>query len=261
MYVRLAFAVAAHLEPEILIVDEVLAVGDAGFQAKCLGKMQDVAGGGRTVLFVSHQMSAIQRLCSRVIWMERGMMAGDGFPAGIIERYTREAVPHTAGIPLRQRKDRRGRGLFRFTGVEMQNSDGVGAPVTGAPLSIRLEIVPTEAGLVGRGARVSIAFTNSGDTLFVCSSELCFKEELTLRGPMFAVCKIPRFPLGHGRYEITLYLEALGEPQDWIEGGTIVTVEAGDFFGSGRNAPHGHEGRNVLVDHVWHVEENASITA
>ena len=76
MYVRLAFAVAAHLEPEILIVDEVLAVGDAEFQKKCLGKMSDVANQGRTVLFVSHNMHAIERLCQRVLWVERGSLSG-----------------------------------------------------------------------------------------------------------------------------------------------------------------------------------------
>src|SRR5688572_24323628 len=78
MYVRLAFAVAAHLNPEILIVDEVLAVGDAAFQRKCLGKMKDVAGGGRTVLFVSHNLGAIQQLCDRTIWLRDGRLVMDG---------------------------------------------------------------------------------------------------------------------------------------------------------------------------------------
>ena len=78
MYVRLAFAVAAHLEPEILIVDEVLAVGDAQFQKKCLGKMGEVAKGGRTVLFVSHNMAAIRNLCTRCIWIDYGKMVSDG---------------------------------------------------------------------------------------------------------------------------------------------------------------------------------------
>src|SRR6476659_3384642 len=76
MYVRLAFAVAAHLEADVLIVDEVLAVGDAAFQKKCLGKMGDVARGGRTVLFVSHNMNAVERLCQRVMWLERGRVSG-----------------------------------------------------------------------------------------------------------------------------------------------------------------------------------------
>jgi lipopolysaccharide transport system ATP-binding protein len=88
MYVRLAFAVAAHLEPEILIVDEVLAVGDAAFQKKCLGKMGEVSErGGRTVLFVSHNMSAMQNLCSRVIYLEGGIIMDDGNSQKVIEQY------------------------------------------------------------------------------------------------------------------------------------------------------------------------------
>ena len=87
MTVRLAFAVAAHLEPEILIIDEVLAVGDAEFQAKCLGKMSNVAKEGRTVLFVSHNMGAIAELCSRVIWLEGGVLKQDGFPSEVVMKY------------------------------------------------------------------------------------------------------------------------------------------------------------------------------
>jgi len=92
MYVRLAFAVAAHLEPEILLVDEVLAVGDAGFQKKCLGKMSRVSQEGRTVLFVSHNMTAIRNLCHHVIWMKDGKKFGSGMPSDVIEEYLKESV-------------------------------------------------------------------------------------------------------------------------------------------------------------------------
>jgi lipopolysaccharide transport system ATP-binding protein len=88
MYVRLAFAVAAHLEPEILIIDEVLAVGDADFQKKCLGKMQDVAGQGRTVLFVSHDIEAVQALCNKGILLEKGTVKQCGMIQDIIHTYT-----------------------------------------------------------------------------------------------------------------------------------------------------------------------------
>src|SRR5690242_6660711 len=87
MYMRLAFAVAAHLEPEILLIDEVLAVGDAAFQKKCLGKMGDVAKAGRTVLFVSHNMAAVQTLCTRVVLLEDGRVVANGEPAPVLARY------------------------------------------------------------------------------------------------------------------------------------------------------------------------------
>jgi len=95
MYVRLAFAVAAHLEPEILVVDEVLAVGDAEFQKKCLGKMESVSKGGRTVLFVSHNITAVRTLCNKGIWLDRGKLVDAGPAERIIEAYSAKGLPQT----------------------------------------------------------------------------------------------------------------------------------------------------------------------
>jgi lipopolysaccharide transport system ATP-binding protein len=100
MYVRLAFAVAAHLEPEVLIVDEVLAVGDAQFQKKCLGKMQTVANEGRTVLFVSHHMASINQLCDRVIWLNRGEVVSQGSTFEVVPKYLSEGISHTPIVSL-----------------------------------------------------------------------------------------------------------------------------------------------------------------
>lgn len=98
MYVRLAFAVAAHLEPEILIVDEVLAVGDAAFQRKCLGKMESVAGEGRTVLFVSHQMDAVQRLCNKGLLLHKGRLITSGPMQQVVDRYLQHQSSSTAEV-------------------------------------------------------------------------------------------------------------------------------------------------------------------
>ena len=98
MYMRLAFAVASHLEPEILVVDEILAVGDAQFQKKCLGKMSDVASEGRTVLFVSHNMVAVQSLCKRALWLERGEIVEDGTAAAVVSNYLNHAFGHGASL-------------------------------------------------------------------------------------------------------------------------------------------------------------------
>lgn len=100
MYVRLAFAVAAHLEPEILVVDEVLAVGDLGFQKKCLGKMKDASGSGRTIIFVSHNMGAVRNLCDRCVLLEGGRLAGTGTPDEVIEGYSAGLDPTTAILRL-----------------------------------------------------------------------------------------------------------------------------------------------------------------
>jgi lipopolysaccharide transport system ATP-binding protein len=122
MYVRLAFAVAAHLQPEILVVDEVLAVGDAAFQKKCLGKMGDVAREGRTILFVSHNMAAVQALCGRAILLESGRLIQQGRTQDVAQRYL-YSVMAAADIPLDQRQDRTGDGSAKVVSMRIQSQD------------------------------------------------------------------------------------------------------------------------------------------
>ena len=119
MYVRLAFAVAAHLEPDILVIDEVLSVGDAEFQRKCLGKMQEVAGDGRTVLFVSHDLSRALQLCTRGILLQNGSMAMDSKIGDVLDRYSTGDSPSTAACDLSSRTDRSGSGEMRFDSISL----------------------------------------------------------------------------------------------------------------------------------------------
>jgi len=116
MYVRLAFAVAAHLEPQILLVDEVLAVGDINFQKKCLGKMGDVARQGRTIVLVSHQMNQMRRLCHRVVWVDAGSVRQDGSPDEVVNAYE-AAMSKNGGNPVGARQGNHARGYF--TGWEI----------------------------------------------------------------------------------------------------------------------------------------------
>jgi lipopolysaccharide transport system ATP-binding protein len=124
MFVRLAFAVAAHLEPEILLVDEVLAVGDAAFQKKCLGKMGDVARGGRTVVFVSHNMAAIGHLCARGIWLQDGSVQVDGDSREVIAAYLRETVVTQAERRWDEASTAPGDDLVRLRAVRILSNDG-----------------------------------------------------------------------------------------------------------------------------------------
>ncbi len=125
MYVRLAFAVAAHLEPEILLVDEVLAVGDVEFQRKCLGKMRDVASHGRTVVFVSHNLGAISRLCERALLFEGGRLAADGSPSDVIARYMSAALPDQSSgrVEVPEEAPRLGTGEARLRRVRLTTLD------------------------------------------------------------------------------------------------------------------------------------------
>ena len=123
MYVRLAFAVAAHLEPEILLVDEVLAVGDVAFQKKCLGKMENISKQGRTVLFVSHNMAAINALCDRVIFLDEGKIMEIGRTADVIAEYL-SSIQKFSEQSLRERMDRSGTGKARITNISLVSTDG-----------------------------------------------------------------------------------------------------------------------------------------
>jgi lipopolysaccharide transport system ATP-binding protein len=125
MYVRLAFAVAAHLEPEILVVDEVLAVGDAAFQKKCLGKIQDVSSHGRTVLFVSHSMPTILRLCKRVILLNRGTVAGDGPADEMTRQYLNSGADRAAERIWDNQDKAPGDAVARLHSVRVKNSRGI----------------------------------------------------------------------------------------------------------------------------------------
>src|SRR6266853_3119476 len=141
MRLRLGFAVAAHLEPDVLIVDEVLAVGDAAFQKKCISAMQDLRGGGRTVLFVSHNMAAVENLCSRGLWIANGQLCLDGPTHEVIEAYMASfAASDSASNELTAVDGRRGSGEVRYTRIEFLSTDGDLQTVTrsGKSLVVRM---------------------------------------------------------------------------------------------------------------------------
>ena len=123
MRLRLGFAVAAHLEPDLLIIDEVLAVGDAGFQKKCLDAMGELRSGGRTVLFVSHNMAAVENLCQRGIWIDQGTVRMDGPVRDVIETYMSSFTTAASGSDLLAAEGRTGSGEVRFTKMEMLTVD------------------------------------------------------------------------------------------------------------------------------------------
>jgi len=139
MYVRLAFAVAAHLEPEILVVDEVLAVGDVAFQRKCLGKMESVAGEGRTVLFVSHQMDAVQRLCNKGLLLHKGKLMATGPMNEVVDRYLESASSASAHVRFEVTDEKRAGPAFA-TSLTIENLEGepVNEVAIGAPWQARV---------------------------------------------------------------------------------------------------------------------------
>jgi lipopolysaccharide transport system ATP-binding protein len=144
MYVRLAFAVAAHLEPEILLVDEVLAVGDINFQKKCLGKMGDVAKAGRTIVLVSHQMNAMRRLCNRVAWIDAGKIRIDGSADGVVNAYE-AAMSEDGGIPTGSRTGDHARGYFTGWEIVDQEKTSLHSMEVIGPVTVRFTLKLREA--------------------------------------------------------------------------------------------------------------------
>jgi lipopolysaccharide transport system ATP-binding protein len=214
MYVRLAFAVAAHLEPEILLVDEVLAVGDAAFQKKCMGKMGKVAKEGRTVLFVSHNMSAMSSLCNRVLLFEKGAMVFDGPARRGIDRYSLCPVASTKA-DLQGVLDRQGPGKFaRLKSIELFN--GVGQPCDtfsiGDTIVMELELVCMRSLSL---AEIGIALGNTLGTsihYFVSTWEgLEVNLEVGIHRFRAQVPKLLVYP---GTYTLTPWVNRRGAPVD-----------------------------------------------
>ena len=250
MYVRLAFAVAAHLEPEILIVDEVLAVGDAEFQKKCLGKMSEVAKGGRTVLFVSHQMAAVQRLCSRGILLTKGGVVIDGNVEAVIQKYLNTADTMAVTL-LRDRKDRKGNGRLRFHAVSMHDALGneVPSPLCGKAASLRLHYdsdYPSEVHDVDMAFKLR---NESGGTVTTFANIPAGQGRLALHKRGYFECMWPKTVLRSGSFVCALYCAVDGEVCDWMQDAFTITVEDGDFYGTGALLSREHG--DVLCEHQW----------
>jgi lipopolysaccharide transport system ATP-binding protein len=252
MYVRLAFAVAAHLEPEVLIVDEVLAVGDAQFQKKCLGKMQDVSTKeGRTVLFVSHQMEAISNLCSRAMLLHNGMLLESGPTRDVIDRYLQSARKLDM-IPLRDRKDRNGNGRIRFTATWTENAQRQhGIPVlSGDTLTIVAEYELSTDEKIS-SVRVAFALMDNYGTQFTDLTNILTDDYFEIQGQRRGEfrCTITRLPLNTGRYSYHAYVCSSLGSEDFIRNAGYFDVEVGDFFNTGRTVDL--EQGALLIDQHW----------
>ncbi len=250
MYVRLAFAVAAFLEPEILVVDEVLAVGDAAFQKKCLGRMRDVAGRGRTVLFVSHNMAAVASLCSRAIVLEHGSVVFLGQVDEAIKRYLSE-ISELTRTQLMERVDRKGEGKIRITDFKVFDGLGDEQEIVSLGESIELRIYyRCKDNETPRNVAAGIAVLSQTGSFVTMLSNLSASDVFeTIPQEGYIACKIARLPLAPGDYTLNLILRQNDIVQDWIQEAVVLTVQGGDFYATGR-APHWFQG-SVFVDHDW----------
>lgn len=250
MYVRLAFAVAAHLEPEILIVDEVLAVGDAAFQKKCLGRMRDVASTGRTVLFVSHNMAAVSTLCSKAMMLWEGKVE---VPLGDVEVAVQQYLTQVHKITktkLSERTDRSGTGKIRISDFGSFDREGneLEFVATGQEIDFRIYYSTNEARaeniVVGIGINA-----HSGTFVSLLSNDVAGNAFDSIGKEGYFTCKIKKLPLSPGSYTVSLIIRSNDVISDWIQHAATIVVEPGDFYGNGRLPPQSHGG--VLIEQDW----------
>ena len=218
MYMRLAFAVAAHLEPDILVIDEVLAVGDAEFQQKCIGRMSELSGGdGRTVLFVSHNLDAVKQLCHRAIWMDGGLVRADGPTADVVNRYLEQHVANAqAGewVDLREARHT-GTGEIRFERVRVDaRDDPEGLPRSNGRLTIVVELNAQRRVKVGSlGAYISLP---AGQTLVNADPMLDADVAVEIEpGRHRLQIDIESLPLSPGSYTIGLRVARGSSGRAW----------------------------------------------
>ena len=254
MYTRLAFSVAAHLKSDILIVDEVLAVGDAAFQAKCLGKMQDIADSGRTILFVSHQLGAVQNLCDRCCVLQAGQVAFTGPTKAAIDFYLRGQTDPIQGGRIPEEVSRAGNGAIRLIGFTIE--DDAGHPrstiSTGDDVVVKLDYQVADgatANNVSCGISLHTMF-NQSLCVFYSGYKGATYDDLSGSGSFR--CRIRNFPFVAGRYMVRVRATVDGEEADRpsVPAG-FVDVEASDYFGTGR-LPDAGIGP-VLIDGDWEI--------
>jgi lipopolysaccharide transport system ATP-binding protein len=251
MSVRLAFSIAAHVEPHILLVDEVLAVGDAAFQRKSLGKMDEVAREGRTVVFVSHNLAIIRALCRRAVLLEHGRAIADAPVAEVIDQYLR-ALERVASEDLLDRTDRDGRGwrdfLIRRVEIRQTGSGRGEVLVSGAPVTVSIETTDTRPMMECR-----LTVLNSlGQPIVTFDSEQpapADEREADL-GPVIE-CQIPTLPLAPGRYRVDVVVKAQHQIQDGLQAAVFFDVEPG-VVGDRPMPTSGTDG-DVFLPHVWRI--------
>ena len=246
MYVRLAFSVAAHLEPEILLVDEVLAVGDMAFQRKCLGKMGDVAQEGRTVLFVSHNMGVLQTLCERGILLQHGTVFRDGTITEVVDAYL-QTLEKAISQDLSTRMDRKGVGHVRLVHAEVTNhSQGTSSILkTGHPAQF---IFRVNGSVPGIACNFFIYDTIGQPVTSFYSRVRGPKDSYDPKDGFKFVCDLDELLLMPGRYRIDVAIVGDNRLQDFIEAAAV--FEVGDGQVGGR--PAQHDGKfSVLMDHRW----------
>lgn len=252
MTVRLGFAIAAHLDPEILVVDEVLAVGDAEFQKKAIGKMQDVSRGeGRTVLFVSHNMASVRRLCKTGVLLKDGMVEYTGAINDTIDSYLKSGIDAFESLPLSE-MPRVGKCNFKakFNNIEfLDENDNLVIPSSGKYLKIRIHFDIKE---FLRNCNFSMGVYDMMGGQILSMPSIAIREDymINIEKPFIDLI-LPKLPLSEGSYHLGFYFGSDRETVDFLDATVKMSVESGDYLGYGRTGYASNNGKLVLCDYNW----------
>jgi lipopolysaccharide transport system ATP-binding protein len=257
MTVRLAFAVAAHLEPEILIVDEVLAVGDFEFQKRCLGKMHDVAKSGRTVLFVSHQLNAITQLCSRVLYIQSGRVAASGRPEEIVEYYLNEGRSWNDGSRITEwHPDERPTPFF--TDILINNTQLPAELILQSNDAISIVLHGDPGNRVLRNFRAGVhVSTQDGIRIMTFATPFASAEHFDVPSRCRLKCTIDRLALIPGTYFLDIGCMDDNGRVDYLRNIARLTVHAGEKTWPGLIPTYKEHGYFVAQSH-WTVARSVN---
>lgn len=254
MYVRLAFAVAAHLNSEVLVVDEVLAVGDIAFQKKCLGKMNELSRVGRTVLFVSHNVAAVENLCRHGIVLDEGRLVFEGTSKDAVRQYldsisgARDCTQHV--IDLTAASDRRSALLKQLEFYTNGNQPLVEGLQIGSGFQVRVHF---ELPHLTSNFNVGLGFNNAyGQRAFTAASQFApDRYPGALIGPQVLICDIPSLTLTPGEYSLCVWLEIENAEADSANDAARILILESDYYGTGKVPWNGM----FVLRHHWHVEQ------
>jgi lipopolysaccharide transport system ATP-binding protein len=252
MYVRLAFSVAAHLDPEVLLLDEVLSVGDRLFREKCHRRVDEIRRDGRTVLFVSHDISSVLRMCERTIVLERGRVAFIGSSGDAAARYTRITGTLASG-------EREGTGEIRVGRMVVGSPAGDSMVAAGGPFRVSVELEATRP-VDATGIKLKIGIHARSGLLAQLSTEIEPESPLDceVRSGTVVACDVDRLPLKPGEYWLSARLERAHELVDQVERRTSFWIVPGDVYGTGF-MPTDQDPGLLLLPHRWQVAQTLPV--
>jgi lipopolysaccharide transport system ATP-binding protein len=248
MYVRLAFSVASHLEPDILLIDEVLAVGDQAFRKQCMDKMLDVSRQGRTIIMVSHQMSYLKDLCRTGVYLHSGSVHYKGSIDDTINHYVNH-YSETKRTAISDRTDRRGTGAVKLAGLVIldQNEYPLHLISAGSAVNFRLQLDLQVA--IAYDVVIQLEFLDIyGQLCFVVNNSMSNHSIPKINTPQAVECLVPKFPLNTGTYFINVAIYVSNQLSDEVLNATDFEVAPGLFYGTGKLPPP-HKG--ILVEYSW----------